>query len=964
MDTAGWFVDKKRDTALKVYNKDVKVYETGNGDGFVWIVTNEVQIFSCYISPNVPLPVFVKFLDGLKLAIRASKCTKYVVGGDFNSKSFYWNARKEDDRGTILSEWAAEMDLEIVNRGNKPTFVRGESNSIIDITMCSQNLWRKITDWRVTDDETMSHHQYIFYTLMRENGQEPTEIEASNTWKYNETKKEKFMEELKKKVDEERTNAEDLIKILQETCNEIFGANKKRDGRRPVYWWTKKIAELRRKCHAQKRKMTRTNKRRSSTDREKEDMRLRYYELKRKLRQEIEDEKKRKWKELCEDLNRNVWGDAYRIVCKKFKLLPSISLKPEEKRKIAEELFPTDEKMKWKREEVRKEDIQEFTMEEVYEAIRKLIRKLRNKKAPGSDGLGGEVIKIMFETAPNLCRKLFNQILTSGEFPKNWKNAKLVLLEKGIKDGTNKMAYRPICLINVIGKTMEHLLKGRLLKEIKEKGGIAENQYGFTEGKSTVDAMEEVVKMAEEARRKRKICAMVLVDVKNAFNSIPWKGILEEVKKRGISGYLVNILSSYLEDRELLVDDLVMDLSCGVPQGSVIGPLLWNLYYDPMLRMELPGGSKLVAYADDVVVITTGIKKDEVESTLNRTMKTLVQWLDEHKLKIAPQKTEIVLLVTKKECKEIEIKVEDTEVKSKESAKYLGVYFEQSMAMRTHIKKAVEKAGRTAGNLARLMPNLKGPENEKRQILATVVYSALLYGVPIWGKIIKWKKYVNMMEKVQRKVMLRLARAYRTVATGALQVISGSLPIELMIEERMRTHEIKKQMKEQHNRDGEPNIEEMREQVKEKIEEIREEMMDKWKEKWTNEQKGKWTKRLINDLKKWVNRKHGHVTYELCQFLTGNGHFRRFQYRIKKVSNMNCIYCESDNDSAEHTVFECEKFEEERKLCEDKEGKLTPDNIIEIMLKNEESWKNVETMVKKIINKKEEDNRKRSQAPR
>lgn len=95
--------------------------------------------------------------------------------------------------------------------------------------------------------------------------------------------------------------------------------------------------------------------------------------------------------------------------------------------------------------------------------------------------------------------------------------------------------------------------------------------------------------------------------------------------------------------------------------------------------------------------------------------------------------------------------------------------------------------------LNRIMPNIKGTENPKRKILATVVYSTLLYGEPAWGTVIKWRKYINILERVQRKIMLRLCRSNRTVATAALQIITGSLPIELMVEEKSRTYDIQKE---------------------------------------------------------------------------------------------------------------------------------------------------------------------------
>lgn len=516
-ENEGWFKDSKSITAIKVFNKSMKVYDWGIGKGFVWIVIDDIQIFSCYVSPNVSLNEFKIFLDGIKTEINSSKYKRFIVGGDLNSKSYLWHSRKEDDRGKELCEWIVEMNLDVMNKGNTPTFVRGKSSSIIDITMCSRNLTRKIENWRVTEDENLSDHQYIFFELIQCDRTTVKETMKDNSWRYNEKRKETFKEELNERLKEiskkGHIGVEECVIVLQEMCQKIFGTREGRDGRPPVYWWNENIAEMRKQCHAGKRKMSRTNKKRTSTDQEKSETRKRYYKLKEVLRQEINISKKKKWEELCADLNKNVWGSAYKIACKKLKLFPSKELKAKDKLEIAKELFPTDEVEGWKRENVDVAEIPRFTMEEVHDSI----QKLRSKKAPGPDGLGGEIIKILFDSAPDLCTSLFNDMLVAGEFPKEWKTAKLVLLEKGKKEGSDKMAYRPICLLNVMGKTMEHLVKTRLILEIKEKGDLARNQYGFREGMSTIDAMEEVLKNAQEAKKSKKLCVMVLVDVKNAL---------------------------------------------------------------------------------------------------------------------------------------------------------------------------------------------------------------------------------------------------------------------------------------------------------------------------------------------------------------------------------------------------------------------------------------------------------------
>lgn len=936
-----WIIDQRGDAAIKLADKNLRVENVGRGQGFVWVKVDELHIFSCYISPNVPNQAFVNYLDKLKDEIRQSTCDKILLGGDFNAKSQEWGSNREDQRGTILSEWIVETGLEILNRGDTPTFVRGSSSSRVDITLSSKSLFRRVINWRVSDEENLSDHQNIYFDIKANNNSQACPTKDKQKWRYDEKKKEKFQEILKRKLQQKEANPEQCKVVIQEACEEVFGAKDGKSHKKPVYWWNAEVAQLRKACHSQKRKMVRSNKNRHIPIEEKERIRREYYKTKHELRRAINLSKQRSWEKLCADLNKNVWGSAYKIVCNKFKLSPHRPLKPEEKVREAEKLFPQHELVTWDVIEVRNEDITDLTMDEVVEAM----HKMKNKKAPGPDGLSSEVVKAFFELNPKYCLTMFNNMWTAGTFPKEWKTAKLVLLEKGKKDDEGNMTYRPICLLNVLGKVMEHLIKDRLLKELREKGDLSEAQFGFREGRSTLGAMQLVMELVEEAKKRRKLCAITLLDVKNAFNSMPWKGIVSELKKKGISNNIVKILCSYFQDRELEVDDdVTIKLSSGVPQGSVIGPTLWNIYYDPVLKTNLPANSRMIAYADDLAIVTEGKTKEEIEQVTNSAIVAVTEWMENAQLKIAPQKTEVVLLASKRNCRQITVQVEDLQITSKKSAKYLGVVLDENLRMSEHVKYAVAKSDRVIGMLSRIMPNLRGPDNSKRKILASVVYSTLLYAAPAWGAVVRWKKYTNLMQKVQRKVMLRLCRAYRTSSTAALQVISGSMPVELMVEEKLRMAEICK--------DGEE-----RERREDRERALKEELLAKWKTKWNNGDKGKWTRKLIKNMETWINRTHGEVSYELGQFLTGHGHFATFQFKINKVNNEKCRYCQYPKDNPEHTIFHCEKFKTLREECYRMEGNLNVDNIIDKMLSKPESWKNIEGMIKKIINEKEKNER-------
>lgn len=248
--------------------------------------------------------------------------------------------------------------------------------------------------------------------------------------------------------------------------------------------------------------------------------------------------------------------------------------------------------------------VEQFTMEEIVRAS----KRIKNKKTPGSDNIPPEIVKLNAKMHGEYVTKIMNSILRSGEFSEIWKVAQLVLLEKTKKAGSSAVEYRPICLLDAAGKLLEQLLVERLKDELKQKGELSDRQYGFREKRLTVDAIRRVDDLARmemsKTARTRQFCALITLDIKNAFNTANWNIIKGKLKKRNISEYMRKIIGSYLKDRWLQIDEEArIPVTCGVPQESVLGPILWNLLYDEVLTLELPDGVETLAFADDLAAV-------------------------------------------------------------------------------------------------------------------------------------------------------------------------------------------------------------------------------------------------------------------------------------------------------------------------------------------------------------------------
>jgi len=185
--------------------------------------------------------------------------------------------------------------------------------------------------------------------------------------------------------------------------------------------------------------------------------------------------------------------------------------------------------------------------EEVTAAVKKLSG---SKKTPGPDGIPGTII---FKTAGLLMKswtRVFTLCLRESVFPKDWKVAKLVLLYKKGKVEGEPSSYRPICLLSKTGKLFERVLAERLRIYLEETDGLSQEQYEFRK-RSTVDAVLRLRDIVEEATEEGRMAMVVCLDIANAFNSLPWLVIREELAERGVSQYLCRVLHSYLDDRWL-----------------------------------------------------------------------------------------------------------------------------------------------------------------------------------------------------------------------------------------------------------------------------------------------------------------------------------------------------------------------------------------------------------------------------
>ena len=164
-----------------------------------------------------------------------------------------------------------------------------------------------------------------------------------------------------------------------------------------------------------------------------------------------------------------------------------------------------------------------------------------------------------------------------------------------------------------------------------------------------------------------------------------------------------------------------------------MGPLVWNVMYDDFLRMDLPTGASIIGFADDALVVCAADDVGILELRINESLWRAKRWLNSRGFKMAPEKTEALLVTDRRSFQFPRIVFGEHEVEWKTSIKYLGVQLVRRLSFGEHLKIATAKAIQCGANVARLTPNVGGPREAKRRMVASVVHSKLLYAALVWA---------------------------------------------------------------------------------------------------------------------------------------------------------------------------------------------------------------------------------------
>ncbi|CAH2106911.1 unnamed protein product [Euphydryas editha] len=386
------------------------------------------------------------------------------------------------------------------------------------------------------------------------------------------------------------------------------------------------------------------------------------------------------------------------------------------------------------------------------------IKQLDNNKAPGFYLIDKKVLMELLQKAVIYLTTLFNCINRRGYFPALWKVSQVIMIHKPGKPPHEVTSYRPISLLPVLSKLLEKILLRRLSLAMHENYVTPNHQFCFRPEHATKEQIHRVCKCISNSLEQKEYCSSVFLDVQQAFDRVWHKGLLCKIKLL-LPHNFYPIIESYLRDRIFQVKESdctsgFYDILAGVPQGSVVGPVLYTIF-----TADLPQtpGVTIATYADDTAILTSSKDLVQALTALQRSLDEIDIWLDKWRIVASANKSvQVTFTLRKGTCPPVRLGGREPPQSNK--VKYQGLHLDRRLTWKNHIEAKRNEVNLIYRGLYWLLGrNYKLSIDNKLLVYKSSIKPIWTYGIQLWGA--TCASNITKIQRTQNNILKQISSA-------------------------------------------------------------------------------------------------------------------------------------------------------------------------------------------------------------
>jgi len=371
----------------------------------------------------------------------------------------------------------------------------------------------------------------------------------------------------------------------------------------------------------------------------------------------------------------------------------------------------------------------------VEEELNRIVKNLRNSAA-GLDGLKPDIIKTVYPAFVQPLLHVLNQSFIQGIFPDELKSACVTPIFKG-GDKMLVKNYRPVSVLPVFSKIFERVMYNRLMRYLEKHNILYQYQFGFKKNHSTYMALTLLIDKILNALDNNEHVLGLYLDFAKAFDTVDHNILLTKLLHYGVRGTMFKWFKSYLSKRTQIVKynntvSSPLFIKCGVPQGSILGPILFLLYINDLSTIS--DGLFTLMFADDTNMFIQGKDITQMEMSMNNEIEHIVEWLHCNKLSLNVDKTHTMLFTNNKKMygRRNNVCIEGVMIETVSQTKFLGVIIDNKLSWKEHISYISNKISKGIGVIRKVKDLLN--KDTLRTLYYTFIYPYLTYCNLIWGR--------------------------------------------------------------------------------------------------------------------------------------------------------------------------------------------------------------------------------------